>query len=61
MYNGSFYGQAGKGTPYPDAISVDAMVALIEGLSDPVTEIACHQDYRGNRPLPPVTTIFFID
>jgi predicted glycoside hydrolase/deacetylase ChbG (UPF0249 family)/aminoglycoside phosphotransferase (APT) family kinase protein len=42
VYNGSFYGQYGKGTPYPEAISVDAMVALIDGLADPVTEIACH-------------------
>ena len=41
-YNGGFYGQSAKGDPSPDAISVDAMIALIDGLADPVTEIACH-------------------
>jgi predicted glycoside hydrolase/deacetylase ChbG (UPF0249 family) len=41
-YIGAFYGQADKGTPYPEAITVDAMVTLIEGLTDPVSEIACH-------------------
>ena len=41
-YNGGFYGQAEKGDPCPEAISVDAMVALIDGLTDPATEIACH-------------------
>jgi predicted glycoside hydrolase/deacetylase ChbG (UPF0249 family) len=42
VYIGAFYGQADKGTPYPEAITVDAMVALIDGLTDPVSEIACH-------------------
>lgn len=41
-YIGAFYGQADKGTPYPEAITVDAMVGLIDGLTDPVSEIACH-------------------
>ena len=42
VYNGGFYGQADKGTPYPEAITVESMVSIIEGLSAPVTEVACH-------------------
>jgi predicted glycoside hydrolase/deacetylase ChbG (UPF0249 family) len=42
VYVGAFYGQADKGTPYPDAITVDSLIALIDGLTDPVTEIACN-------------------
>ena len=41
-YNGGFYGQAEKGDPSPEAISADALIALIDGLTDPATEIACH-------------------
>jgi predicted glycoside hydrolase/deacetylase ChbG (UPF0249 family) len=41
-YNGGFYGQADKGDPSPEAISVDALVALIDGLTEPATELACH-------------------
>ncbi|HET8673721.1 MAG TPA: ChbG/HpnK family deacetylase [Thermoleophilaceae bacterium] len=41
-YCGVFYGQDGKGTPVPEAIEVDALVAAIEALPEGVTELACH-------------------
>ena len=41
-YSGAFYGQDGRGTPLPGAISVDALVVVIESLPDGVTELGCH-------------------
>lgn len=41
-YCGGFYGQSGKGEPYPEAIQPDALTALIDGLTEGVTELACH-------------------
>jgi chitin disaccharide deacetylase len=41
-YCGDFYGQAGKGEPLPEAISVDALARTIESIGDGITELACH-------------------
>ena len=41
-YCGDFYGQTGKGSPLPDAISVDALVRIIGSIGSGVTELACH-------------------
>jgi chitin disaccharide deacetylase len=41
-YSGAFYGQDSKGEPLPDAITVEALVDVIETLPAGVTELACH-------------------
>jgi predicted glycoside hydrolase/deacetylase ChbG (UPF0249 family) len=41
-YCGSFYGQTAKGGTYPDAISIEALVALLCALPAGVTELGCH-------------------
>jgi chitin disaccharide deacetylase len=41
-YLGAFYGQSGKGHPVPEAITVEALVALIRALPAGVTELGCH-------------------
>jgi chitin disaccharide deacetylase len=41
-YSGRFYGQDGSGRPFPDGITVDALIAQIEDLQPGVTEIGCH-------------------
>jgi predicted glycoside hydrolase/deacetylase ChbG (UPF0249 family) len=41
-YEGGFYGQSGKGHPYPEAISPEALCALVAGLPPGVTELGCH-------------------
>jgi predicted glycoside hydrolase/deacetylase ChbG (UPF0249 family) len=41
-YSGAFYGQDSRGTPLPGAITVDALVEVIETLPAGVTELACH-------------------
>lgn len=41
-YLGDFYGQWGKGEPYPEGITVDSLVSLIERLPPGVTELGCH-------------------
>jgi predicted glycoside hydrolase/deacetylase ChbG (UPF0249 family) len=42
---GAFYGHDGKGRPDPDAITPEALVALLEGLEPGVTELCCHAGY----------------
>lgn len=44
-YCGSFYGQDGRGFPVPDAITLEALVAIIAALPEGVTEVACHAGY----------------
>lgn len=44
-YCGDFYGQDGRGYPVPEAITVDALVRIIESLPDGTTELACHAGY----------------
>lgn len=41
-YEGSFYGQSGKGEPFPDGISPQRLVELIRELPPGWTEIGCH-------------------
>ena len=44
-YCGDFYGQTGKGEPYPDAISVAGLLEVLAALPPGVTELACHPGY----------------
>jgi chitin disaccharide deacetylase len=41
-YRGDFYGQLGTGEPYPEAITVEALVRLLSSLTDGITELGCH-------------------
>lgn len=41
-YCGSFYGQYGTGTPFPQGITVQALVALIRSLPEGTSELGCH-------------------
>jgi predicted glycoside hydrolase/deacetylase ChbG (UPF0249 family) len=50
-YCGEFYGQTGRGESYPDSVSVDALVRLVQRLPEGVTELACHpgeEDQNGH-------------
>jgi predicted glycoside hydrolase/deacetylase ChbG (UPF0249 family) len=39
---GDFYGQTGTGEPLPELITVEALLRIIAGLPDGVTELGCH-------------------
>jgi predicted glycoside hydrolase/deacetylase ChbG (UPF0249 family) len=41
-YEGGFYGQSGRGEPYPDGIGVDSLIRLIHALEPGWTELGCH-------------------
>ena len=41
-YEGGFYGQSGKGEPYPAGIEAEHLVELIEALPPGRTELGCH-------------------
>ncbi len=41
-YVGDFYGQDRAGAALPDAIGVDALLALLRGLPEGTTELGCH-------------------
>jgi len=41
-YEGGFYGQSGKGEPYPDGITPERLTGLIRALPAGWTEIGCH-------------------
>jgi predicted glycoside hydrolase/deacetylase ChbG (UPF0249 family) len=41
-YLGDFYGQYGKGQPYPKGISRDRLIELIRSLPAGTTELSCH-------------------
>jgi predicted glycoside hydrolase/deacetylase ChbG (UPF0249 family) len=41
-YCGDFYGQHGRGHPWPQGITAEALATLLEGLEPGVTELACH-------------------
>lgn len=41
-YSGMFYGQDGKGEPYPQFIGIDALISIISGLPPGTTELGCH-------------------
>jgi predicted glycoside hydrolase/deacetylase ChbG (UPF0249 family) len=42
---GEFYGHDGRGRPEPEAITVDALIRLIENIDGEVTELCCHPGY----------------
>jgi chitin disaccharide deacetylase len=42
MYCGEFYGQSNKGYPYPEGISVEALLKIIQHLPPGITELGCH-------------------
>lgn len=41
-YEGGFYGQTGKGEPYPEGIEPEHLVEMIEALPAGWTELGCH-------------------
>jgi chitin disaccharide deacetylase len=41
-YEGGFYGQSGRGEPWPEGITVERLVGLIESLPEGWTELGCH-------------------
>ena len=41
-YCGAFYGQTGRGEPYPEGITEAALLAIIAALPAGVTELGCH-------------------
>jgi predicted glycoside hydrolase/deacetylase ChbG (UPF0249 family) len=41
-YCGSFYGQANKGHPFPEGISVEGLIETFRSLPPGVTELGCH-------------------
>jgi predicted glycoside hydrolase/deacetylase ChbG (UPF0249 family) len=41
-YCGDFYGQGDKGYPYPEGISVEAMLNILQKLPPGITELGCH-------------------
>jgi chitin disaccharide deacetylase len=41
-HSGAFHGRDDRGTPLPDAITVDALVRMIETLPAGITELGCH-------------------
>jgi len=41
-YEGGFYGQTGKGEPYPEGIEPGHLIELIEALPPGGTELGCH-------------------
>jgi predicted glycoside hydrolase/deacetylase ChbG (UPF0249 family) len=57
-YCGDFYGQSGKGEPYPLGISLEHLLATLRALPPGVTELCCHpggcedyvSQYRAERP-----------
>ncbi|GJL78746.1 MAG: chitooligosaccharide deacetylase [Nitrospinaceae bacterium] len=44
-YCGDFYGQTTEGYSFPEAIEVDALIKILEGLPPGTTELACHPGY----------------
>jgi predicted glycoside hydrolase/deacetylase ChbG (UPF0249 family) len=47
-YCGDFYGQTSRGEPLPEAISVPALLRVLEGLGPGFTELACHPGLGGD-------------
>jgi predicted glycoside hydrolase/deacetylase ChbG (UPF0249 family) len=44
-YCGDFYGQDGEGKSYPNLVSEEALVRIIERLDPGVTELCCHPGF----------------
>lgn len=45
VYCGDFYGQTAQGDSMPDALRPCALVKILEGLPDGVTELGCHPGF----------------
>lgn len=41
-YEGGFYGQTGKGEPWPDSIGVENLIRILTSVPPGWTELACH-------------------
>ena len=41
-YCGDFYGQSNKGYPYPEGVSVPALLKIIRSMREGITELGCH-------------------
>ena len=41
-YCGDFYGQSSKGYPYPEGVSVERLLQVLDDLSPGTTELGCH-------------------
>jgi chitin disaccharide deacetylase len=41
-YYGGFYGQMDQGLPYPEGITVTALIAILASLPSGITELGCH-------------------
>ncbi len=41
-YCGTFYGQSARGEPFPQGISLACLIAILDDLTDDVTELGCH-------------------
>lgn len=41
-YVGSFYGQMATGEPYPDAVRIESLIALLTDLPPGASELGCH-------------------
>jgi predicted glycoside hydrolase/deacetylase ChbG (UPF0249 family) len=41
-YEGGFYGQTGKGEPWPQAIAIESLLAILAALPAGRTELGCH-------------------
>lgn len=44
-YVGDFHGQTGRGKPLHQSITVEALLAVLEGLAPGINELACHPGY----------------
>jgi chitin disaccharide deacetylase len=47
-YCGNFYGQAGRGEPYPAGITVGGLIATLAGLPPGYTELGCHPGWAAD-------------
>jgi predicted glycoside hydrolase/deacetylase ChbG (UPF0249 family) len=46
-YRGEFYGQYGRGVPYPEGITFASLLSLLDDLPEGVTELGCHPGADG--------------
>jgi chitin disaccharide deacetylase len=47
-YTGNFYGQSNKGDAYPQGISVEALLKILNELPSGITELGCHPGEGGD-------------
>lgn len=46
-YCGAFYGQSGKGEPYPEGVTREALFAVLDAMCEGTTELGCHPGEDG--------------